>query len=82
MTLQRKKSLRPLVAYVRVSTSRQGRSGLGIEAQRQALSQFAEADGFKIADEYVEVESGKGADRKSTRLNSSHSRASRMPSSA
>jgi DNA invertase Pin-like site-specific DNA recombinase len=53
---------RPLVAYIRVSTSQQGRSGLGIEAQRQALSQFAQAEGFEVAREFVEVETGKGAD--------------------
>jgi DNA invertase Pin-like site-specific DNA recombinase len=53
---------RPLVAYIRVSTSQQGRSGLGIEAQRQALRQFAQAEGFEVAREFVEVETGKGAD--------------------
>jgi DNA invertase Pin-like site-specific DNA recombinase len=45
-----------------VSTSQQGRSGLGIEAQRQALRQFAQAEGFEVAQEFVEVETGKGAD--------------------
>jgi DNA invertase Pin-like site-specific DNA recombinase len=54
--------MRDLVTYVRVSTSRQGRSGLGIEAQRAALAQFAEAQGFSIAGEHVEVETGKGSD--------------------
>jgi len=54
--------MRPLVGYLRVSSTQQGRSGLGIEAQRQALAQFAEADGFEIVREYVEVETGKGAD--------------------
>ena len=53
---------RPLVTYLRVSTSQQGRSGLGIEAQRQALNQFARAEGFDVAREYVEVETGKGSD--------------------
>jgi DNA invertase Pin-like site-specific DNA recombinase len=51
-----------LVAYIRVSTARQGRSGLGIEAQRVALTNFAEADGCEIVAEFVEVETGKGAD--------------------
>lgn len=51
-----------LVSYVRVSTSQQGRSGLGIEAQRQALARFAEAEGFDAVREFVEVETGKGAD--------------------
>ncbi|MCW2284713.1 DNA invertase Pin-like site-specific DNA recombinase [Rhodoblastus acidophilus] len=51
-----------LIAYFRVSTAQQGRSGLGIEAQREALARFAEAEGFKIVGEFVEVETGKGAD--------------------
>jgi DNA invertase Pin-like site-specific DNA recombinase len=50
------------ISYVRVSTEKQGRSGLGIEAQRSAISRFADAEGFQIADEFVEVETGKGAD--------------------
>lgn len=53
---------RPLVTYIRVSTSQQGRSGLGIEAQRTALRQFANAEGYEVAREFVEVESGKGHD--------------------
>ena len=54
--------MRPLVTYIRVSTTGQGKSGLGIEAQRKALGQFAKAEGFKIVTEYVEVETGKGSD--------------------
>jgi DNA invertase Pin-like site-specific DNA recombinase len=50
------------VAYYRVSTARQGRSGLGIEAQRAAVQRFAEAEGFQLTAEFVEVETGKGAD--------------------
>jgi DNA invertase Pin-like site-specific DNA recombinase len=50
------------VAYVRVSTQRQGKSGLGLEAQRAALAHFTEAEGLQIATEFVEVETGKGAD--------------------
>jgi DNA invertase Pin-like site-specific DNA recombinase len=50
------------VAYLRVSTQRQQRSGLGIEAQRNAIARFAEAEGLTIIGEYVEAESGKGAD--------------------
>ncbi len=53
---------RPLVGYVRVSTSQQGRSGLGIEAQREALSRFAAAEGFELVRTFDEVETGKGAD--------------------
>jgi hypothetical protein len=52
----------PLVTYIRVSTSGQGRSGLGIEAQRHALDQFAATEGYEVAREFVEVETGKGSD--------------------
>ncbi len=52
----------PLVAYFRVSTREQGRSGLGIDAQRAAVARFAEAEGFEIVAEFVEVETGKGSD--------------------
>src|SRR4051794_38948939 len=52
----------PLIAYIRVSTSGQGRSGLGIEAQRQCLAQFAKSEGFDVVREDVEVETGKGSD--------------------
>ena len=51
-----------LITYIRVSTSQQGRSGLGIEAQRQALAHFAKSEGFTITREFVEVETGKGSD--------------------
>jgi DNA invertase Pin-like site-specific DNA recombinase len=50
------------VAYYRVSTKQQQRSGLGIEAQRAAVTRFAEAEGIQIIAEHVEVETGKGAD--------------------
>jgi DNA invertase Pin-like site-specific DNA recombinase len=54
--------MQPALAYIRASTSGQGRSGLGIEAQRQTLAQFASAEGFEVTREFVEVETGKGAD--------------------
>ena len=50
------------VAYYRVSTRQQQRSGLGIEAQRAAVARFAEAEQLTIIAEFVEAESGKGAD--------------------
>jgi DNA invertase Pin-like site-specific DNA recombinase len=53
---------RAIINYIRVSTSQQGRSGLGIEAQRVALQHFAKAEGFEVLREFVEVETGKGAD--------------------
>src|ERR1700724_4675966 len=50
------------IAYYRVSTQRQGKSGLGIEAQRTAVARFAESEGIEIVAEHMEVETGKGAD--------------------
>jgi DNA invertase Pin-like site-specific DNA recombinase len=50
------------VAYYRVSTHRQGRSGLGIEAQRSTVARFAAAEGITILSEFVEIETGKGSD--------------------
>src|SRR6266511_4530581 len=50
------------VAYLRVSTQQQHRSGLGIEAQRAAIARFAEGEGIRIIAEFVEAETGKGAD--------------------
>lgn len=52
----------PLVAYYRVSTRKQGQSGLGLEAQRRAVKTFAELEGFTVVAEFTEVETGKGAD--------------------
>ena len=53
----------PALAYYRVSTQRQGRSGLGLEAQREAVERFALREGYElVGDPYVEVETGKGAD--------------------
>ncbi|MBA3676930.1 MAG: recombinase family protein [Sphingosinicella sp.] len=49
------------IAYLRVSTDKQGRSGLGLEAQREAVARFAQASGLTIAGEYLEVETGKGS---------------------
>src|SRR5258708_15398881 len=50
------------IAYYRVSTARQGRSGLGIEAQKAAVHRFAETERFELTAEFVEVETGKGSD--------------------
>jgi DNA invertase Pin-like site-specific DNA recombinase len=52
----------PLVAYYRVSTQQQGRSGLGLEAQRAAVAAFAKSEGFEVTAEFTEVETGKGSD--------------------
>ena len=51
-----------IVAYFRVSTQKQGRSGLGLEAQRKAVTAYAAQQGLTIVEEFTEVETGKGAD--------------------
>jgi DNA invertase Pin-like site-specific DNA recombinase len=51
-----------VISYIRVSTGAQGKSGLGLEAQREAVARFAAAEGLEIVAEHVEVETGKGAD--------------------
>jgi DNA invertase Pin-like site-specific DNA recombinase len=53
---------RVLISYIRVSTAQQGRSGLGIEAQREAIARFVEAEKYELVREFVEVETGKGSD--------------------
>lgn len=52
---------RKFVAYLRVSTSRQGLSGLGLEAQREAVARYLQGGARTLAGEFVEVESGKGS---------------------
>jgi DNA invertase Pin-like site-specific DNA recombinase len=51
------------VSYLRVSTARQGRSGLGLEAQRQAVADYLNGGAWKLLREFVEIESGKRNDR-------------------
>lgn len=51
------------VSYLRVSTARQGRSGLGLEAQRAAVSEFLNGGKWSLIEEFVEVESGAKTDR-------------------
>jgi DNA invertase Pin-like site-specific DNA recombinase len=54
--------MKPIVSYIRVSTGKQGKSGLGIEAQREAIARFAAAEGLEVLTEFVEVETGTGND--------------------
>ncbi|BCS89470.1 recombinase family protein [Pseudodesulfovibrio sediminis] len=55
------------IAYYRVSTQRQGRSGLGLDAQKQSVINYVEQVNGKLLNEYVEVETGKGANALSKR---------------
>lgn len=52
-----------VVAYIRVSTARQGQSGLGLDGQRSAIAAYCKANGASVLREYREVESGKNNDR-------------------
>jgi DNA invertase Pin-like site-specific DNA recombinase len=54
--------MKSAIAYVRVSTAQQGKSGLGLDAQQAALARFADAEGYSLVETYQEIETGKGAD--------------------
>ena len=51
------------VCYLRVSTDKQGASGLGIEAQREAVTQYLNGGKWVLVHEFIEIESGKNSDR-------------------
>jgi DNA invertase Pin-like site-specific DNA recombinase len=52
------------VSYLRVSTDRQGKSGLGLEGQRQAVDTYLNGGDWHLVEEFVEVESGRSSDRR------------------
>ncbi len=56
------------ISYLRVSTSEQGESGLGLEAQRQAVRDYLKTISGELVEEYVEVESGSRNDRQQLHL--------------
>jgi DNA invertase Pin-like site-specific DNA recombinase len=57
------KRITKIVAYYRVSTKRQGESGLGLEGQQAAVAAFAKQHGASIVANYIEIESGKRSNR-------------------
>jgi DNA invertase Pin-like site-specific DNA recombinase len=66
-----------IIAYHRVSTKQQGASGLGLDAQREAVKQYVESVGARIDAAYTEVESGKIADRPELAKAIAHARRSK-----
>ena len=59
----RAKTYSKFVSYLRVSTNRQGKSGLGLAAQREAIADYLNGGSWHLVDEFVEVESGRSSDR-------------------
>lgn len=55
--------MKKAVAYYRVSTERQGRSGLGLEAQKKSVTEFSKAHGYVLDKEFIEIETGKRNNR-------------------
>ena len=51
------------IAYYRVSTARQGKSGLGLEAQRAAVTTYLNGGNWQIVEEHTEIESGRNSNR-------------------
>lgn len=66
-----------VIAYYRVSTKRQERSGLGLDGQKEALAAFAEARDAHILAEYTEVESGRRKDRQEIKRAIAHAKRSK-----
>jgi DNA invertase Pin-like site-specific DNA recombinase len=63
MSKQNAPKPKPAISYIRVSTAKQGHSGLGLEAQRVSVQAFAQANGYEIVQEFLEIESGKNDSR-------------------
>ena len=55
--------MKKAVAYYRVSTARQGKSGLGLDAQKAAVTAFAKYSGYTVTQEFTEIESGRKNNR-------------------
>jgi len=68
---------KPIIGYYRVSTDKQGKSGLGLEAQQKALRDYSRLAGGKVLKSYTEIESGKETDRTELRKALAHAKRSR-----
>ena len=51
-----------IIAYTRVSTQKQGQSGLGLEGQKAAIARFCAAEGYAVTQTFTEIETAKGVD--------------------
>jgi DNA invertase Pin-like site-specific DNA recombinase len=60
--------MKTAIAYIRVSTQKQGKSGLGLEAQQALIQRFADQEGILIAQTFTEIQSGKDDDQKRPQL--------------
>lgn len=60
--------MKKIISYIRVSTSKQGASGLGLEAQRVAVQEYIKSSGVDQVTEFVEIESGKKTDKERPQL--------------
>jgi DNA invertase Pin-like site-specific DNA recombinase len=60
--------MKSAIAYIRVSTGKQAKSGLGLEAQQAAIARFADQEGFEIAEKFTEVQTGKDDDKRRPQL--------------
>ena len=60
--------MKKIISYIRVSTQKQGMSGLGMEAQQKAVQQYLAEQGSDLVAEFVEVESGKKTDKQRPEL--------------
>jgi DNA invertase Pin-like site-specific DNA recombinase len=57
-----------VIAYYRVSTKKQGDSGLGLEAQKNTIERFLAGSSYELVSEYVEIESGRKTDKRRPQL--------------
>jgi DNA invertase Pin-like site-specific DNA recombinase len=60
--------MKTAIAYIRVSTQKQGKSGLGLDAQRAAIARFADQEGLEVREIFVETQSGKDDDQRRPQL--------------